>query len=422
MASISAPELAQTILDECLTYGTWPTRELDALIIRALDETDEFSARAATRAFFRIIVERLADLFEPALCEIYANIFAHAISQALPEFQREELLLRYHRIRQVRKFQGGEVNRVFVLSRITLGADVAVTSVVLAACKKRFPNAEICFVGPGKNAEMFGADSSITPITLNYGRGSVLRDRLLAALELQAIVDELGGIVVDPDSRLTQLGLIPVCDDAKYYFFESRAYGGESHLSLTALTQQWVGEVFDVDDLRPYTAPPPQARIADVTVSWGVGENEDKRLGSDFETYITSQLLAQGRTVLLDQGAGGAEAENAKRVAEELGHPERLYLHEGSYASFAAHINVSKLYVGYDSAGQHVASAADRPLVSLFAGAPCPRMLSRWAPTGARAWVVDVDDTHERVATRTLQAIEAAWAAGARGALAAPRD
>ena len=33
-------------------------------------------------------------------------------------------------------------------------------------------------------------------------------------------------MVIDPDSRLTQLGLIPVCDDSRYFFFESRAFGG----------------------------------------------------------------------------------------------------------------------------------------------------------------------------------------------------
>ncbi len=413
MASISAPELARTILDECLTYGTSPARDLDALIIRALDEEDAFASRAATRAFFAILVERLADLFEPALCEIYARIFAHAIAEALPEFNREDLLLRYRRVRQVRRFQGGEINRVFVLSRVTLGADVAVTSVVLNACKTRFPNAEVCFVGPAKNAEIFGADGQIKPIPLNYGRGSLLRERLLAAVELQSIVDELGGIVVDPDSRLTQLGLIPVCDDAKYYFFESRAYGGESSANLTTLTQQWVSEVFDVDDAKPYVAPPQQPKIADVTVSWGVGDNPDKRMDDEFETCITSRLLEQGRSVLLDLGVGGAEAENGRRLAARLGCPERLHLHDGSYSSFASHIMQSKLYVGYDSAGQHVASASGRRLVSVFAGAACPRMMSRWAPADPGAWVISVDEsTRETALTRSLRAIEEALEAG----------
>ena len=63
-------------------------------------------------------------------------------------------------------------------------------------------------------------------LSVVYGRASLLRERLSAAVELRTLVDEPGTLVLDPDSRLTQLGLIPICDDARYYFFESRAFGG----------------------------------------------------------------------------------------------------------------------------------------------------------------------------------------------------
>ena len=94
--------------------------------------------------------------------------------------------------------------------------------------KARFPEAEICLVGPEKNAELFAADTGVKSLPVTYGRSSLLRERLLAAAELKLIVDEVGTVVIDPDSRLTQLGMIPVCDDARYFFFESRSYGGES--------------------------------------------------------------------------------------------------------------------------------------------------------------------------------------------------
>src|SRR5581483_3574452 len=120
-----------------------------------------------------------------------------------------------------------------------------------------FPDAEICLVGPQKNAEMFAADPRITGIAVTYGRASLLRDRLLAAAELQVAVDEPNAIVVDPDSRLTQLGLIPVSadDDARYYFFESCAFGGELEVSLPRLASEWLAEVFDVSESRPFVAP-----------------------------------------------------------------------------------------------------------------------------------------------------------------------
>ncbi len=407
MASTPAADLATDIIDSCLAYGTWPTRSLDALIERALNSSDEFAARAATRALFTIVVEPLGDLFEPSLCEIYAKLFAQVISRALPEYNSADLLLRYRNIRRVRSFQGGQIQRVFVLSRVTLGADVAVTSVALAAAKERFPDAEIFLVGPAKNAEMFSADEQITPLAVMYGRSSLLRDRLLAAAELNVAVDETGSIVIDPDSRLTQLGLIPVCDDSRYFFFESRAFGGERSASLPDLTAEWLGQVFDIEAARPYVAPPPQASNADVTVSWGVGENEAKRIDDDFEYEVTAALVRQGRSIVLDRGAGGAEAARADKLMQQLGSPANLQLHDGTYASFAGHILQSKLYVGYDSAGQHVAAAAEVPLVSVFAGYRCERMLARWRPAGSRSRVIVVsDEDGPSVLAQTLAAIE----------------
>lgn len=407
MASIPAIELAQEVLDACLREGTWPARALDALIERALDESEEFRAAAATKALFGVIVERLADLFEPQLCDVYAKLFSHVIWRAMPDLPADQLLLRYRRVRQVRLFPGGEVRRVFVLSRVTLGADIAVTSVALAAAKERFPDAEIAFVGPAKNAEMFAADPRIISIPVVYGRASTLRDRLGAALELQTITDEIGSIVIDPDSRLTQLGLIPICDDARYYFFESRAFGGEFDASLPALTAEWLSSAFDVGRFAPYLAPEKQERIADICVSLGVGENGNKRLDDEFEYQVLSALLARGRPILLDRGAGGEETSRVNRLVDRLGSPALLHLHDGSYASFASHITQSRLYVGYDSAGQHVAGAAGVPLVSIFAGHACARMLARWAPVGQRSRVIVIDESNRYTALeRTLAAIE----------------
>ena len=407
MASIPACELAREILDACLRDGTWPSRPLDDLIERALDDDDPFLASAATSALFGIVIERLADLFEPSLCDVYARLFSHVIARALPEYDRDDLLLRYGRIRQVRRFQGGEVRRVFVLSRVTLGADVAVTSLVLAAAKERFPDAEIRFVAPVKNAEMFLADPRIGAVTIMYGRASLLRDRLLAAAELRIAVEELGSIVIDPDSRLTQLGLIPVCDDAQYYFFESRAFGGEIDAPLTDLTAAWLTEVFDVPRMRPYVAPPVEEAVADFTVSLGVGENANKRLDDEFEYAVLVALLERGRTVLLDRGAGGEEERRVDALAKRLGEPPNLRLHTGSYAAFASQIVRSKLYVGYDSAGQHVAAAAHVPMVSVFAGYVCERMLARWRPNAPGARVITVDESNRCSALkRTLAAIQ----------------
>jgi ADP-heptose:LPS heptosyltransferase len=412
LANIPANELALEVLDACLRDGTWPARSLEDLIERALDEDDPFVATAANRALFSIIIERLGDLFEPALCDVYARLFSHIIARALPEYDARELLLRYNRIRQPRRFPGGDIHRVFVLSRVTLGADVAVTSVALAMAKARFPGAEICLVGPEKNAELFAGDPGIKALPVTYGRSSLLRERLLAAAELKVAVDETGTIVIDPDSRLTQLGLIPVCDDSRYFFFESRAFGGTTDSSLSELVADWLAEAFDTDHFQPYVAPvAAQENRAQITVSLGVGENGIKRLSDDFETAAVRSLLSAGQVVLIDRGAGGEEAERVTALAASLGNPANLQLHDGSYASFASHIVQSNLYVGYDSAGQHVASAANVPLVSVFAGYVSERMFQRWRPKRANARVIPIADGDRASAEpAALQAIAEAVA------------
>jgi len=64
---------------------------------------------------------------------------------------------------------------------------------------------------------------------------------------------------------------------------------------------------------------------------------------------------------------------------------------EGSFAGFAAIVAQSRLYVGYDSAGQHAAAASGVPLICIFAGFPSPRMFDRWRPVSRHAAVIRVD-------------------------------
>jgi ADP-heptose:LPS heptosyltransferase len=56
--------------------------------------------------------------------------------------------------------------------------------------------------------------------------------------------------------------------------------------------------------------------------------------------------------------------------------------HDGAFAPFAAQIAKSRLYIGYDSAGGHVASATGVPLISIAKGFANDRMQARWKPNG----------------------------------------
>lgn len=331
-----------------------------------------------SRALFRDVVEPLADRFEPALCDEYVQLFAPVIASVYPDLPAAELIARYQQVRRVRPVSQ-EPACVFVLSRVTLGADVAVTSVVLDAAKKRWPHAEIVFAGPSKNYELYAADPRIRHMLAPYPRAGTLRGRL--AVRDLLVFAEPDSIVIDPDSRLTQLGLLPVCPQDCYYFFESRAYGGDSADSLVALTKRWVSEVLGVPDARAFIAVTPTSCQPDVTVSLGVGENPGKRVTGVFETCLLRLLVSRYDHVVVDSGGGGEEAERVRAAIADSGNRAELFT--GSFAEFAALIACSRLYVGYDSAGGHVAAACGTPLVSIFAGFASERMLQRWRPDGA---------------------------------------
>jgi ADP-heptose:LPS heptosyltransferase len=290
-----------------------------------------------------------------------------------------------------------------VLSRITLGADIAVTSVLLDAAKRRFPKARIAFAGPRKNYELFAGDKRVEHARVDYSRGS-LRERLAAAEQLHALAADADCLVIDPDSRLTQLGLVPVCPEERYRLFESRAYGADTGQSLPELAARWAQETFRVEGAKPYIAlTEPIKRQPGIAISLGVGENPAKRIPDPFEERLIALLAACGLPVCIDKGAGGAEAERVARAVARSGVKANFW--EGSFAGFAAIIAGSSLYVGYDSAGQHVAAACGIPLINIFAGFPAPRMFERWRPAGAICKVIRVDDPEPQ---KTLAQVHAA--------------
>lgn len=377
MESTSAKQLAGQILACCLDGTPWPADSLASLLDIAT-AADPAHAAEGSRALFSILVERLGDLFEPRLSDAYAELFSEAIVRVLPEYSVAELVARYRRVREIRPVRH-EPRAVFVLSRVTLGADIAVTSVALDGVKRRFPGAQICYVGPRKGWELFAADPRIRHVEVRYERGGTLAERLAASRALGDLLAAEGNIVVDPDSRLSQLGLVPVCREEDYYFFESRAYGGDSPDSLPVLAARWMAETFGVDGARAYIAPhaPPPELAADVAVSLGVGENPAKRIPGSFEEDLLRHLAGTGLRVLVDTGAGGEETERVMRAIQP-----GMRTWRGAFAPFAAQVARSRLYIGYDSAGQHVAAASGVPLVSVFAGEVSERMFARWRPAG----------------------------------------
>ena len=307
---------------------------------------DEPVASAATSAIFLDIVEPWSDRFSSVHCDAYVAFMSEVMyasgSPVAAELAREglqgpaELARRYSSIRTAGRPDPLDPERVttaVVLSRVTLGADVAVTSAVIRAVLRAFPRASVTFLAPRKNLALLTGDERIDGREVSYGRSSLLAERLAAwpmiREQVQACTVGLSpgqSVVIDPDSRLTQLGLLPVTDDRHYRFFESRSWLPESPAPLGRVATEWCASMWGIDaePVRPFVrsgfgeeALCDQLRTGSVrpvsTISLGVGGRESKRLDGGFEDALLDLLRERGYMSVLDCGAGETEARRARR-------------------------------------------------------------------------------------------------------------
>ncbi len=460
---IQAEERARALADEIVRFSAPPgdafEKAVDELASLALAANPEV-AKPASRELFANVVETLADRFEPGFCELYVHVFGRLVTAcrqhpSLDRFDRQlrgfgldteqALLRRAQQVRGPAAFDiadRGNVQKALVLSRVTLGADVAVTSVVLDGMKRTFPNAEVVLLGGPKAGAFFASDSRIRLREVPYQREGSLLNRLNAWPALvETIRQETADLrpqdylVVDPDSRLTQLGVLPlVPDDSRYFFFESRSFEFRGAKALGDLTAGWLQRVFGAEAQRslPYVSLSAEDKLRGrqlrdaaagrrlAAVNLGVGENDAKRVRDPFESELLRLLSGEGYAVILDQGAGEDELTRTSRLVEKIemrgksvvriGHSNKviadLNVWRGSLSGFGGLIAVSDLYVGYDSAGGHLAAALGVPGIDIFAGATSPRMIERWRPWGPRPAAVvpvDVADTPDKVLERVRE-------------------
>jgi len=451
-------------------------RDAIARIAELSISPDRELAEAASKVLFTKLVEPLADSFEPPSVSLYNRALAQVIQVCRKDPQaadldrelsafgltnEQDLVARVEKIRtsyQSIKFDDSKLNikRVIVLSRVTIGADIAVTSVVIERMKREFPVAEIVLVGGAKAIELFRGDSRVRFEQISYSRSGTTIERLSAWIELLSCVRRLivglnrgEYLIVDPDSRLTQLGLLAVddanvarekngrtegrCSVETYLFFPSREYGNDTSCSLGELTSLWLDEVFstssrthpsvslssgDIQVGRNLVSRIRRASRPVITINFGDGGNARKRVSDDFEGELVTQLIKKGASIVLDKGAGEDESRRVDAVvarATQLkldGQPIRetefdenrlnnggiaddtsdIIVWNGRVGILAALIGESDLYIGYDSAGQHIAAALGVKCIDVFAGFSSQRFVDRWKPDGrAKTRVITVD-------------------------------
>jgi ADP-heptose:LPS heptosyltransferase len=436
-----ARQVALSFLHQYYENGHYGKDYIDLLSEMATFSSDPEWNIPACSSLFGIIVEQLCDDYEEFQFEIYAQVMSQVISYCrdLPQgkkldrylngfrlYTQKDICDRAHVVHTgdytfdpVKKLQ-----KICILSRVTIGSDVAIVSVAIQRLHRLFPHAEIVLLGSAKLQEIFGGNPHVRIQEVNYSRRGDLFERFASWFHALEIIEEEippegpdSMLIIDPDSRISQLGLLPLTSRDNHLFVNTHENGPLFNLSMAELTNEWITRVFNSTDFcypkvwvqpsaleqaRRLAASLRQSGCRRITaINFGVGGNERKRLGIAFEQDLVCELLKEpGTVVLLDKGFGDEETAGSLEIVSRVraggysaiearfGDSEDLNINHGVYnveagiGEMAALIAESDDYIGYDSACQHIAAALAVPTITVFAGTDNPAFVRRWSACG----------------------------------------
>lgn len=448
-----AEEVALAFLDRHFFNDEFESEYVRLLCDMSTSFSDDDLNRIGASALFGIIVESLCDNFEELQTAAYNQMMSYIIDYCanLPGGRTlKECMVRYgihgfddlfRRVERLRKTSSNyrdlpsDPKTVIVLSRVTIGADVAVTSVLIQRLCRTFPKAQIVVIGSGKMSSLYRGHPRIRVQNVDYSRQGGLLERLLSWFQVLEAIDQASFgaapediLLADPDSRLSQLGVLPLCDDRNYLFFSSRSSQVfPQKLSISEMVNYWYNQTTgEADNCYPAVwldsslqryAKSSVGRLRShgakqvVAVNFGVGGNSRKRVDDRFEQEAILHLLGQpGTLVLLDKGFGEDEVRRSNalldtasaagyRIADthfegldQVAVDSVLIGVEAGIDQVAALIGQCNEFIGYDSACQHIAAAQEVPTYTIFAGSNNIRFVRRWCPYGlGRREIIHVD-------------------------------
>lgn len=314
----------------------------------------------------------------------------------------QDILARLQRIQEKRPIPVNghqQIKTICVLSRVTIGADINITSIIIHRMHAQFPDSPITLIGPEHLSQLF-CQPYIKHQLFEYQRNASKYSRLNQWHTLQQIIDlERAGqtdsefLLIDPDTRLSQLGLLPLAPEQCTYVLPSRV-DQTTQISLPELTNRWLDSILKQTSYHHpafhvcQTAQPVSNKAFTITINFGVGNDPRKRLSLQFEQELITALISQGNTcIILDSGKGSKEIEQATAIESFLTDrgilkefPNSFIRIQDSISTLATHIKNSNLFIGYDSCSGHIATACQTPTIICFKGAPNPRFYARWQP------------------------------------------
>ena len=447
-----ARQVAFSFMDHYFQSGRYEEEYIDLLCEMATFSDMLEVNRSGSAALFGIIVEGLCDDFEEMQTYTYNRVMSQVISfcRRLPAGKdldgrlntfgvrsTKDFLERMDKIRADDKLLPSPKNirKILLLSRVTIGADVAITSVVVQRLSSMFPCAEIVILGSRKLEEIYGGNPRIRIREVSYGRCGGLIERLSRWHDVLENIDrEIGScpleecILIDPDSRLSQLGILPLIPLQYYFFFDSRSAGSFNNMmSVSELTNRWLDSIM-VTTQSCYPAVWPSQHYLDKTerfctglrnkgasaiiiINFGVGGYHRKRVEGDFEKDLLLELIKEpGTVIILDRGFGEEESDQTKALMDSMTGHGHIVIHASfdtledvqissgiigihcSIGEIAALIANGDEFIGYDSACQHIAAALGVKTLTIFAGSNNMRFVRRWSACGKnKPTIVHVD-------------------------------
>lgn len=438
-----ARQIANSFMDHYYQDSRYDEGYIDLMCQMATSFADKELSKVVSAAFFSVIIEELCDDYEDFRFEAYNRVMSQVVSYCrnVPAGKKlDQYLNRFNLFSADDLFnraacihtqdyhfnaEAKAIKWIYLLSRITIGADVAILSVMVQRLSNLFPDAKIIILGNLNLREIFGGNPCIQIQEVAYTRGGGLLERIeswcsaVDLLEREAAASRAGEVlVIDSDSRITQLGVLPIISDENCLYFNSHKDSSSSENACMAEhANAWMDQVFGCGEFcYPKVWPAPallnraetiinsllQSGCQRITaVNFGVGGNPRKRLGSGFEKKLICELLKQSKTVvILDRGFGAEELAGSQEIADEVKSRGYAVCHaefkqgkienfshglltvEGSIGQISALIGGSDEFIGYDSACQHIAAAMAVPTTTIFAGSNNPRFVRRWSACG----------------------------------------
>ncbi|MFC1524117.1 glycosyltransferase family 9 protein [Thermodesulfobacteriota bacterium] len=452
-----AGTIAHFTLNDFLSGNCKEFRPID-LLARMSIYGDNDPAAEASAALYQIIIEGLCNDFSShgiACCnKVILRILSlisktpqgQGVEQLLNRFgyTDETLLDRYSHLQEELALPDSarkHVRKLLILSRVTIGADIVITSPMVHRLSRAFPDSELVLIGPHHLAQLFNRISNLRFHEISYHRFGDIFEKTTAWPKIHALVQqECSGcgeheiLLFDPDSRYTQLGMLPLIDLRDTYYFPSRRdLENQSNPSLSTQVNLWLDQIINdthfchprvsfreehMDQATSFMNKIPGNTTRSITINLGVGGNENKRIPSPFEEKLLLSLLENKNTfILLDSGHSPESAIHVHGLLdmvrnhgfpsdfvteEELGDKTITFSNgvmgfRGSIGAIGALIEKSNGFFGYDSCCQHLAAAVGTPAVIAFAGAPNERFLHRWRPLSkyGTVKVFPVENSHE---------------------------